>query len=150
MAPENQVEYASAVHAELPAFAIEHHNRLDKPEDIQRAADAQAATAKEHNMTLWQGLKLYPKAIGWSLLFSTVIIMEGYDVVLMGSFYAYPTFRKKYGNLQPDGSYELPGAVSSVPLYPCAHPSAFTSNGIRPCCNDNNRILSGKPVSRTR
>lgn len=69
--------------------------------------DAQAATTKEHSMTLWEGLRLYPKAIGWSVLLSTAIVMEGYDVVLMGSFYAMDPFNKKYGDLQPDGTYQL-------------------------------------------
>jgi len=37
--------------------------------------DAKMATDKEHNMTLWEGVKLYPKAIGWSVLISTCIVM---------------------------------------------------------------------------
>ncbi len=69
--------------------------------------DAQAATAKEHSMSLWKGIKTYPKAIGWSVLLSTAIVMEGYDVVLLGSFFAFPAFNKNYGNLQADGSYSL-------------------------------------------
>ena len=69
--------------------------------------EAELATAKEHSMTLWQGIKLYPKAMGWSVFFSTAIIMEGYDAVLMGSFYAYPSFQVKYGQLLPDGTYGL-------------------------------------------
>jgi hypothetical protein len=40
--------------------------------------EAKEATAQEHQMSLWQGIKLYPKAIGWSVLLSTAIIMEGY------------------------------------------------------------------------
>ncbi|KAG5977158.1 hypothetical protein E4U55_007004, partial [Claviceps digitariae] len=44
--------------------------------------NARAAAAKEQHMTLWQGLKLYPKAVGWSLLISTCIAMEGYDISL--------------------------------------------------------------------
>lgn len=47
---------------------------------------AKTATDKEHKMTLWQGIKLYPKAIGWSLLISTCICMEGYDGCLLSSF----------------------------------------------------------------
>lgn len=76
-------------------------------------ANAQAATTKEHQMTLWQALKLYPKAVGWSVLLSTAIIMEGYDIVLMGSFYAYPAFSKKYGQLQSNGKYGLSAAWQS-------------------------------------
>jgi hypothetical protein len=41
-------------------------------------------------MTLWQGIKLYPKAVGWSLLISTCIAMEGYDVCLLSNFCKYP------------------------------------------------------------
>lgn len=70
-------------------------------------SDAQVATAKEHSMSLWEGVKLYPKAIGWSVLLSTAIVMEGYDVVLMGSFYALEPFNKRYGTLQSDGTYQL-------------------------------------------
>ena len=40
-------------------------------------------------MTLWQGIKLYPKAVGWSLLISTCIAMEGYDVCLLSNFCEY-------------------------------------------------------------
>lgn len=117
MVSPDKVEKASAIHVEPASGTIEHGKHLNHVDNVEMVADAQAATTKEHNMTLWQGLKLYPKAIGWSLIFSSVIIMEGYDVVLMGSFYAYPTFREKYGELQPDGSYELPGAVSqNIPI----------------------------------
>lgn len=69
--------------------------------------DAQAATEKEHTMSLLEGVKQYPRAIGWSILFSTALVMEGYDVVLMSSLYGNPAFQRKYGDLQPDGSYEL-------------------------------------------
>lgn len=47
---------------------------------------ARSAAAKEQSMTLWQGLKLYPKAVGWSLLISTCIAMEGYDISLVNNF----------------------------------------------------------------
>ncbi len=48
--------------------------------------NAKNATDKEHKMTLWQGIKLYPKAVGWSILISTCICMEGYDVCLLSNF----------------------------------------------------------------
>jgi MFS transporter, SP family, general alpha glucoside:H+ symporter len=69
--------------------------------------DAINATEKEHNMTLWEAVRLYPKAIGWSILLSTAVVMEGYDVVLMQSFYAFPEFAKRYGVQQPDGTYQI-------------------------------------------
>lgn len=65
------------------------------------SADAKNGTEHEHSMGLMQAIKLYPKAIGWSVLLSTAIIMEGYDVVLLSSFYALPQFNKRYG-VSPD------------------------------------------------
>lgn len=47
---------------------------------------ARAAAAKEQSMTLLQGIKLYPKAIAWSIIISTCIVMEGYDVSLVNNF----------------------------------------------------------------
>ncbi|KIW87688.1 uncharacterized protein Z519_11662 [Cladophialophora bantiana CBS 173.52] len=75
--------------------------------------NAQSATEKEHKMSLWQGIKLYPKAVGWSILISTCICMEGYDVCLLSNFYAFPQFRKKYGEQLPDGSYQIPAPWQS-------------------------------------
>jgi SP family general alpha glucoside:H+ symporter-like MFS transporter len=70
--------------------------------------NARSATDKEHKMTLWQGIKLYPKAVGWSVLISTCIAMEGYDVCLLSNFYSFPQFNKKYGQQLPDGTYQVP------------------------------------------
>lgn len=39
-------------------------------------------------MGVWEALKLYPKATAWSALASTVLVMEGYDLVVINSFYA--------------------------------------------------------------
>ena len=47
---------------------------------------AKTATEKEQKMTLLQGIRLYPKAIAWSILISTCIVMEGYDVCLINNF----------------------------------------------------------------
>ncbi|OXH65263.1 MFS transporter, SP family, general alpha glucoside:H+ symporter [Cryptococcus neoformans] len=71
-------------------------------------ANARNATSKEHSMPLRTAIKLYPKAIAWSLLISSTIIMEGYDVALLGNFYNFDVFNRKYGELQADGTYQVP------------------------------------------
>lgn len=68
---------------------------------------AKAATEKERGMTLMQGIKLYPKAIGWSILISTCIAMEGFDVCLLPNFYNFPRFKQKYGEQLPNGDWEV-------------------------------------------
>lgn len=49
-------------------------------------AAAKRSTEREKSMTLLQGIRLYPKAIAWSMLISTCIVMEGYDVCLINNF----------------------------------------------------------------
>lgn len=80
----------------------------------QLADEARHASSKEQQMSLWAALKLYPKAVGWSMLLSSTLIMEGYDLALLGSLYASDTFNKKYGSLDPDsGEYNLTAAWQS-------------------------------------
>lgn len=73
----------------------------------QMTIDAKKASDAEQNMTLLQGIKLYPKAIGWSVLISTCIAMEGYQIALVNNFYAFDTFNEKYGVLTADGTYQV-------------------------------------------
>lgn len=50
----------------------EHHEPIQS--DVL-AAEAGQAAAAEHQMSLWQAIKTYPKAIGWSVLLSSTLIM---------------------------------------------------------------------------
>ena len=51
--------------------------------------DAQKATQSEQKMSVWEATKTYPKACGWSVLASTALVMEGYDLVVIGSFFGF-------------------------------------------------------------
>ncbi|KAF2798069.1 putative maltose permease [Melanomma pulvis-pyrius CBS 109.77] len=59
-------------------------------------------------MTIREAVRLYPKAIAWSILFSTAIAMEGFDLVLISSLFAFPPFTKKYGTIGKSGKYQIP------------------------------------------
>ncbi|TID24296.1 Delta(14)-sterol reductase [Venturia nashicola] len=63
------------------------------------ANDAARASDKEKNMSLWQSLKLYPKAVGWSVFLSMAIIMEGFDIVLIANLLALPAFKLAFGDV---------------------------------------------------
>lgn len=72
---------------------------------------AQLGARGEHSLTIWGALQNYPKAVAWSILVSTAIIMEGYDIVLISSLFAQPAFVRHYGTYIPsDGSYTLSAA----------------------------------------
>lgn len=86
-------------------YAALHHNHQTALLD-----EACQATRREHELTLLPSLKLYPKAVAWSMFFSLAIIMEGYDLKLMGSLFAQPAFQQRYGRQLADGTYQIPAS----------------------------------------
>lgn len=66
-----------------------HHYSDPSKTHASVVENARSAAAKEQKMTLMQGIKLYPKAVGWSVLISTCIVMEGFDIVLVNNFCEY-------------------------------------------------------------
>ncbi|KAF2724062.1 putative MFS alpha-glucoside transporter [Polychaeton citri CBS 116435] len=106
---DNQRNLEKHLHHHAPPLHFPEEDHLKQSTSMNEVTvNARAATEKEHNMTLWQGIKLYPKAVAWSLIISTCIAMEGYQVCLLSNFYAFPQFNKKYGVQLPDGTYEVP------------------------------------------
>lgn len=75
--------------------------------------NAQGAIDSDHNLTVLECFKFYPKAIAWSAMLSAVSIMDGYDLHVLGLLYAVPAFQKAYGEVQPNGSYQLTAAWQS-------------------------------------
>ncbi|KAI5457670.1 general substrate transporter [Mariannaea sp. PMI_226] len=59
--------------------------------------EVQGANTHEHSLTARQALLSYPWAVFWSLVISMSIVMEGYDTILIGSLYAYPTYAHRFG-----------------------------------------------------
>ncbi|KAK8042538.1 hypothetical protein PG994_013021 [Apiospora phragmitis] len=77
-------------------------------------SEAKHAADAEQRMSLWTAMKLYPKAIGWSVLLSSTLIMEGYDLALLGSLYVSPPFNEKYGTYdEKSRKYALSAAWQS-------------------------------------
>lgn len=66
---------------------------------------AAAATAEEQNMGVMQAIRAYPRAVFFSMLFSTAIIMEGFDLTMINAFYGLPAFQKQFGQPSPDGGF---------------------------------------------
>lgn len=93
----------------LPEKDEEHYI---SPDDILKGA--QQATDAEHNMRLLEGIRKYPKACLWSLLFSSALIMEGFDKAFITAFFAFPPFQERYGKLQKTGEYEIPAPLQAA------------------------------------
>ncbi|KAK0371609.1 maltose permease MAL31 [Colletotrichum paranaense] len=75
---------------------------------IKDLAMAKQAADDEHKLGFMEAIRRYPKAAMWSVLVSAAIIMEGYDIVLISSFFAQPAFKRHYGEYLPSkGTYEI-------------------------------------------
>ncbi|KAL1985470.1 hypothetical protein VTN96DRAFT_7913 [Rasamsonia emersonii] len=70
--------------------------------------EANEANERERGMKLRTAFRVYPKAIFWSIVLSSALIMEGYDTAVVGSFNAYPSFLKVFGIKAPDGTLNIP------------------------------------------
>lgn len=78
-------------------------------------ADAQASNTHEHSLGVRRALKSYPWAVVWSLVISMSIIMEGYDTILIGSLYAYPSYAERFGSIDSStGKYQIPAKWQSA------------------------------------
>ncbi|KAK8039377.1 MFS transporter- SP family- general alpha glucoside:H+ symporter [Apiospora rasikravindrae] len=90
--------------------------------------EADAANERERDMKLSTAFKIYPKAIGWSAVLSSCLVMEGYDTSIVGSLinkmtwcmlltlhnswedFAYPVFKNKFGEPAPNGDMVISAA----------------------------------------
>ncbi|ORY69952.1 general substrate transporter [Pseudomassariella vexata] len=74
----------------------------DDPTQLQAITDgARKAAEEEKDMTFKRGCVTHCKALVWSVLFTSAIIMEGFDLALIAGFYAFPEFQVEFGELSP-------------------------------------------------
>ncbi|KAJ6037374.1 hypothetical protein N7540_001653 [Penicillium herquei] len=62
-------------------------------------ARAQASDVADRQLTVWQAVKKYKKAVIWSMILSLSLVMEGYDLVIITSFYGQTQFKQRFGVL---------------------------------------------------
>ncbi|KAJ9646704.1 hypothetical protein H2204_000396 [Knufia peltigerae] len=70
-------------------------------DDIVR--DAKQATQREHSLKLLDALRLYPRAVAWSVFVSAACVMEGYDTAFVPSLFALKAFQRDFGVPYKDG-----------------------------------------------
>ncbi|KAH7171272.1 putative MFS alpha-glucoside transporter [Dactylonectria macrodidyma] len=92
---------------ELKGFDL---SNVDVVELIHRAEEGDAA---DRLLTVRQALKKYKKAVFWAMFLSTSLIMEGYDVVIITSFYGQTQFQNRFGVEDASGKMHIPAAWQS-------------------------------------
>ena len=105
-----------AEHIEFSSNTVEQANYSNVENEViakflGMSEDAQQSDNQDKEMSLLQGIKQYPKAAFWSVVLSSALIMEGYDIALLASLYALPAFAKKFGSFNAaSGIYEISAA----------------------------------------
>ncbi|KAL3418226.1 MFS sp general alpha glucoside:H+ symporter [Phlyctema vagabunda] len=83
---------------EKGASQVEHAYDVDEKANVaDYKAEAMEAETAEHNMGVLEAVRAYPMASFWAFVMSCTIIMESYDVFLIGNFIALPAFAKEFG-----------------------------------------------------
>ncbi|KAK0765848.1 hypothetical protein N5P37_001788 [Trichoderma harzianum] len=91
------------------AVTPELEDTLNEYVDIDPAAAI--ATDDEHSLSIKEAFKRYPSSVFWAIAMSLTIVMEGYDTILIGSLFAYPSFVDKYGVYESNlGQKSITGA----------------------------------------
>jgi hypothetical protein len=93
-AQKPHVEERDLSHAESDRH-FEREWRDEKWQNRQLSQAAEDRSNVEHTLTPGQAIKAYPMAIFWCLAVSMCVIMEGYDTILIGNLFAYPSFQRK-------------------------------------------------------
>ncbi|ERS98119.1 MFS transporter, SP family, general alpha glucoside:H+ symporter [Sporothrix schenckii 1099-18] len=86
---------------ELKAFNLDDPQTVEL---IQHARDSYDADAK---LSLWEAVLKYKKACFWAMFLSTSLIMEGYDLVIITSFYGQSQFQQRFGTVDPSTGKKL-------------------------------------------
>lgn len=82
MSEDKAKEASDAAHLE----AVTHVKTYD---DVELTNAAREGARRQEHLTIRECFRYYPKAIAWSLLVSTCVIMEGYDTILIGNCALY-------------------------------------------------------------
>lgn len=100
-APATSTEYTQ-INAAIAAGVANNVNDF-----IGLVHEANEANERERGMKLRDAFRIYPKAVCWSIILSSSIIMEGYDTAVTGSFNAYPSWLNKFGTRAKDGTLNI-------------------------------------------
>ncbi|KAJ6628583.1 trehalose transport-related protein [Mycena sp. CBHHK59/15] len=107
-----------AANVEDPAAGVLRADNQKIAHEISNYAevihDAAQADKAEHNMSIREAFRIHKKAVFWSMMLSAALIMEGYDVVVIASFYGQPAFLKRFGVVNPaTGAHVIPAPWQS-------------------------------------
>ncbi|KIX00578.1 uncharacterized protein Z518_09643 [Rhinocladiella mackenziei CBS 650.93] len=80
---------------------------INAPETRELIRRAKESDAADRLLSVKEALKKYKRAVFWSMFMSIALVMEGFDGVMMNSFYGQSQFRARFGTLDPKSGQKL-------------------------------------------
>ncbi|OQV07723.1 hypothetical protein CLAIMM_12118 [Cladophialophora immunda] len=98
----------------VPTHLEQQSIDLSDADTLDLIRHAQESDAADRLLTVRQALKKYKKAVFWAMFLSTSLVMEGYDLVIITSFYGQTQFQNRFGVLDPaTGKKAIPASWQS-------------------------------------
>ncbi len=123
---------------------------------------AKQSAQKEIEASIWQSVKACKTGLFWCFVVSLCVIMEGYDLNLLGNFFAFPRFAQKYGHyVDQESGYQLTPAwqaasttvpVSALSSAPCSTVFSSPASVTAVCSSahsSRSRASSSSPSSQS-
>ncbi|KAH8173569.1 sugar transporter domain-containing protein [Sarocladium implicatum] len=82
----------------LTSVDLSHFDAND-PAVLALVEKAKASQDADHQLTVWQAIKKYKVAASWAMFLSTALVMEGFDLTIIGSFYGQTQFLTRFGEI---------------------------------------------------
>lgn len=83
-------------------MAIKQPPRVAELENVTSFSSVEDSEDENRHLPLVQSVKLYPKVVGYCFGLTTVILLWGYDLVIVGTVQALPVFQRDFGVLLDD------------------------------------------------
>ena len=83
-------------------------------ENVTSYNSVEDAEDEKRNLPLIEACRLYPRIVGYSFGLTTVILLWGYDLVIVGTIQALPVFQRDYGVLLEGDNYIIPAMWLSL------------------------------------
>ncbi|THV90066.1 sugar transporter [Aureobasidium pullulans] len=86
---------------------------MDTSEFRDLITQAQASADADSKLSVMGALKKHKKAVFWAMILSTSLVMEGYDLVIINSFYGQPQFQRRFGEKVGEDKWAVSAAWQS-------------------------------------
>ena len=83
-------------------------------ENVTTYSSVEDAEEEKRNLPLIESCKLYPRIVGYCFGLTTVVLLWGYDLVIVGTIQALPVFQRDYGVLLKGNDYIIPAMWLSL------------------------------------